>query len=236
LERVVAAVSSDERRAVTIIRIAGAVVLALMIVFLAILPSRPVHENLPGVQNPLLGFELASRPEHVFGILGRPGEAARADAVRRTDLGNRIDFLFMIAYPLLFVGIGLLLRAHGSLSRGAQQALVALAVLMWLGDLLENRELLFLSGTGDPAAMAPSLARLQVFTRVKWYAIFVAAALLAVGAWRERGWWRWSAPFYALAALCGAVSLAYLPAIESGMLALSVGWIIAYVRAWRAPA
>jgi hypothetical protein len=226
-----------ERRALTIIRVAGTAALVLTVVFLVVLPSTPVHENIAGFQNPLLSFELASKPEHVFGVLGRPGEPGRADAVRRTDLGNRIDFLFMIAYPALFAGIALLLESHGSLSRTARQIAVALAVVMALSDALENRELLFLSGASDGAAMLPSLGRLEVFTRIKWYAIFVACALLAAGIWQEREWWRWSAPFFAVAALCGALSLVYLRAIEIGMYVLTVGWIMAYVRAWRgAPA
>jgi hypothetical protein len=225
--------ASDERRARWIIRVAGTAALVLTVTFLVILPAKPVHENIAGFVNPLLSFELASRPEHVFGVLGRPGEPERAEAVRRTDLGNRIDFLFMIAYPTLFAGIAFLLEAHGSLTRSTRHAMVALAIAMAFGDALENRELLFLSGASDPAAMAPSLARLQVFTRIKWYAIFVACVVLAAGAWREREWWRWSAPFFAGAAVCGVLSLVYLRAIEIGMYVLTVAWIMAYARAWR---
>jgi hypothetical protein len=226
--------ASLERRALTIIRVAGAVALALMIAFLAILPAEPVHENLPGMTNPLLSFELASVPEHVFGILGRPGEPPREEAVRRTDLGNRLDFLFMIAYPALFAGIALLLEAHGSVSPGVRTMVVGLAVLMAVGDALENRELLSLSGASDGAAMLPALARLQVVTRIKWYAIFAASGLIASGVWRESGWWRWSAPLYALTALCGVASLVYLPAIEISMYTLAIAWVMTYVRAWRA--
>jgi hypothetical protein len=76
-------------------------------------------------------------------------------------------------------------ESHGSITRATRQILVALAVVMALGDALENRQLLFLSGASDPAAMLPPLARLQVFTRIKWYAIFVACALLAVGIWHD---------------------------------------------------
>ncbi len=227
--------AAAERRALTIIRAAGTAMVVLTAVFLAILPSKPVHENLPGFGNPLVGFELASTPEQVFGILGRPGEPARAEAVRRTDLGNRIDFLFMIAYPAMFAGIALLFAAHGALAPRLRAVVLALAVVMALGDALENRELLTLSGTADAAAMLPALARLQVFTRVKWYAIYAACALLAGGAWHERGVWRWTAPFFAVAAVLGALSVAYLPAIETGMYALTIAWLIAYVRGWRAP-
>lgn len=221
-----------ERRAITIIRVAGTVVLLLLVVFLALVPAQAVHENVPGLASPMLGFELATTPAHVFGILGAPGEPARADTVWRFDLANRIDFVFMLAYPWLFFGIALLLEAHGSLSRRSRVVLGVLAVAMALGDALENRELLFLSGAADAAAMQPSLARLHVFTTVKWTAIFAAAGLIGVGVAGERGWWRWSAPLYGLAALGGlVVALVSLRGIEAGMYLLALGWVFAYARA-----
>jgi hypothetical protein len=224
----------DERRALSIIRVAGTVVIVLMLAFLVIMPATPVRPDPRGIASPILSFELASAPDHVFDVLGRPGEAVRADAVRRVDLGNYLDFIFMIAYPALFAGIALLLGSHGSLSRAGSTAVVVLAVVMALGDALENRELLLLSGMTDGGAMQPSLTRLQVFTRIKWYAIFAAAGVLAAGTWRERGWWRWSVLFYAAAAACGLLSVVHLPAMEWGMYALAVAWVMSYARAWRA--
>lgn len=224
-----------ERAAILVIRVAGTAVVVLMVALLFIFPSRPVHRNLAGLTSPILGLELASAPEHVFDILGRPGEPARADAVRRTDLGNRIDFLFMVAYPALFVGIAMLLAAHGALSRGMLALMITFAIGMLVGDALENRELLYLSSATDPAAMAPSLARLQRFTHVKWNAIFGASAILALGVSQELGWWRWSWVAFLLAALAGfSASLGYLPGIEWGMYLLAVAWVVAYAHAWRA--
>jgi len=94
------------------------------------------------------------------------------------------------------VGIALLLAAHGTASRGVTLAVLVLAGAMALGDALENRELLRLAGITDPAAMWPALSRLRVFTSIKWAAIYAASALVAACIWRERGWWRWSAPFF----------------------------------------
>lgn len=231
----VAPTGRRERAALLVIRIAGTAAILLMIAFLAIFPTGAVHRNLPGITSPILGLELASEPVHVFDILGRPGEPARADAVRRTDLGNRLDYLFMIAYPALFLGIALLLESRGSLSSGLLAVVVMFAIAMAVGDALENRELLFLSGATDPAAMAPSLRRLQRFTHVKWNAIFGAAAVLALGVSRERAAWRWSWVAFLLAALAGfSASVGYLPGIEWGMYLLAAGWIVAYVHSWRA--
>jgi hypothetical protein len=149
--------------------------------------------------------------------------------------GIRLDFLFLLAYPTFTVGIALLLasrRAH----RWLVPTVVVLAVAMAVADALENRELLALAGTVSAADMRAPLARLRIFTLVKWYALFGAAGLLAVFVWREPGWWRWTAPLFGLAALCGLASLAHLPAIEWGIAPLGVAWMLTYVRAFGRPA
>jgi len=60
--------------AILVLRIAGTAVLLLSAILLVVLPSRPVHQNVPGFQNPVVGFELASTPEHLLGILGGPDD------------------------------------------------------------------------------------------------------------------------------------------------------------------
>ncbi len=222
-----------ERRALWIIRVAGSAVLMLYVVFLFVMPSRPVTVNVPGFTNPVLGFELASTPDHVFGILGAPGDPARDHAVRAMDLGNRIDFLFMIAYPALFAGIALLLSAHGHLRGGVRNLLLFLALLMALGDALENRELLLLSSLTESSRMAGPLVRLRICTVVKWAAIYGASGIVACYVWRESGWWRWSAVLFAAAAGLGLAALVHLPAIEYGMLPLALAWLMAYVRSFQ---
>jgi hypothetical protein len=228
-----AATAESERRALWVLRITGSVVLVLGIALAILMPSRPVSENVPGFQNAVIGFELASEPAHVFGILGRPGEPARAEAVRRMDLGNRLDFLYMLAYPELYVGIGLLLAAHGRIGASLTKVLILLALCMTVGDALENRQLFALSAATDEASMAGPLRQLRFFTLVKWYALYGASGLAAAFIWRENGWWRWSALFFGAAALCGVLSLVHLPAIEYGTAALLVAWLMTFVRSFQ---
>ena len=221
----------SEQRALRLVRTAGAALVVLTAVLLAVMPSAPVEQNVPGFTNAVIGFELASEPEHVFGILGRPGVPERPAAVRGMDLGNQVDFAFMVAYAALFAGTALLLAARGAMPRELAVALCVLAATMAVTDALENRQLLALSSMTEPAAMAPALQRLRIFTLLKWYAIFFASAVIAVCAWRDFTWLRWSAPFYALAAACGLVSLGHLPAIEWGSYALAVAWFVTWLHA-----
>jgi len=222
-----------ERCALWVLRIAGSAVVALYVVLAAVLPTRPVTDNTPGFMTPVLGFELASEPAHVFGILGAPGAATRDETVRRMDLGNRIDFLFMVAYPALFVGIGLLLAAQGHVRGWVRLVLLVLPVVMTVGDALENRELLVLSAATEPSLMVEPLLRLRLFTVIKWAAIYGWSGLVAVHVWRAAGWWRWSALPFAMAAALGVVSLIHLPAIEYGMFPLAVAWLMAYIRSFQ---
>jgi hypothetical protein len=196
-------------------------------------PAHPVSENVPGFVNPVVGFEFASRPEHVTGILGQPGTPERAEATRRMVLGTRVDFLFAVAYASIFAGLARLLMARGCLPRGAGRGLYALAAVMAIGDILENRQLLALCSLADAAEMAPVFERLGIITRVTWYAIYAACAIAAVGVWRDTGWFRSIAVLFAAAAVLGFSSILYLPAIEWGSVPLFLGWMATWIRSFR---
>jgi hypothetical protein len=207
--------------------------LVLTVVMLRVFPQAPVRANPSGFVSPVVAFELAGTPEDVAGILGDPGTEARAEAVRKMDRGNQIDFAFMIAYAAFHVGIALLLAAHG-LVRGAVLAtLLLLAAVMAPADALENRELLFLSHADPSPAMTAALAHLRLFTLIKWYAIFGFAALATPYVWRERDWWRWTAPLFGLAALFGLAWVVYPPALEYGGYLVAIAWLLTYIRSFR---
>jgi hypothetical protein len=225
--------AKGEGRAIVVLRVSGALVLLLSIVMLAVFPAAPVDRNVPGFVSPVVGFELASTPEHVFGILGGPAAPERPAAVHKMNLGNRIDFAFMLAYPALYLGIVLLLRARGRMNGAIGTVLLALPALMWLGDLLENLQLLHLAGLTDPAARAGPLARLRVFTTMKWHAIFGTSALVAYPIWQDASWWRWTGPVFGVAAAIGFFSVAVLPAIEAAAYVLSLAWLATWVYSLR---
>ena len=219
------------QRAFRVLRVAGTAALALALVASAVGPRAPVTANVPGFLNPVVGFELASTPEHVFRLLGRPGMPERDQAVRRMRRATALDCLFLLAYPSIYVGLGLLFAARGRMAGSLALLLVALAMLMAAGDALENREVLVLTAVTDPAAMAPALARLRLFTLVKWGAVYAASILVAPLVWREPGWWHWSGLGYGLAALLGLAAVVHLPTIEWSTVPLAVAWTMTYVRA-----
>jgi hypothetical protein len=215
-------VGADERPAVRIIRLAGAFALLLFVVGWVVGLTRPVTANPPGFATPAVGIELATTPAEIFGVLGAPGAAGRSAAVQEMRRSLAIDNGFLMAYAALYAGIALLLRARRHFGPLMTTAVLVLCVVMAIGDMFENRQLWILSGLTDPGAMAPVLGRLHVCTLVKWYAIFLASALVASGVAREASGWS-TVPF-ALGALLGAVGLVHPPAIEWSMLPIGIAW------------
>jgi hypothetical protein len=227
----------DERSAGRLLRGAGVTVVLLGIVLLVVHPAAPVSSNVSGFISAVVGFELASRPEEVIGILGEPGTDAHATAVRWMVRGTRLDFLFALAYPLFYVAIALVLHERGLVTRSVALGLFALAGTMAVGDIAENRELLRLCRAETAAAMIGPLARLGVYTRIKWGALYAASGAIAWCVRRDVTWWRWSALPFGAAAGLGLWSLAHLPAIEYSSWALTAAWAMTCVHAFgRSPA
>jgi len=221
------------RQPTAMLRIAGLVMIILSVVLLAVFPTAPARRNLPGIQSPIIGFELARTREDVAGLLGDPGTPERAAYAAHMDRGNYLDFAFMVAYAVFHAAIALRLAARGRLSRSLLVVLLVLAADMLVFDALENRELLILSAAEPSPLMDDALARLRVFTLLKWYAIFGSAALLAPVLWREQDSSRMAAPLFALAALCGVVGLLHPPGIEWGAYAIALAWLVTWIHALR---
>jgi len=224
----------DERSAVRLVRLAGAAVLAVGIALAIVMPQKAVTRNVEGLAGAVIGFELATTPEEVFGILGAPDHPQRAATVGAMDRANRIDFLFMLAYPVLAVAIARLLVARG-LAPGAFATIVGgLALVMVAGDFIENRQLLALSHLTDPAAMAEPLARLRTATVWKWAALFLSALATARFVWRDASAWRWSAVVFAAAGLLGLSGIVWLPGVEWGANVIGIAWVWSWIHALRA--
>jgi hypothetical protein len=223
--------ASEKRRAVRWVRATGALMVAISLAMFATMPKAPVHRNVDGLGGAVIGFELSQTPDDVFGIVGEPGDFRRPIAVAAMDRTNQIDFLFMIAYPALCVAIANLLVVRGTAPRWLRRLVVGLALAMFLGDATENRQLLQLSHLIDPASMATPLARLQVATRIKWFALFATALIEGWYVSRDKSGWRWISPVFAGAGLVGFAGVVWLPGVEAGANVLAIAWILTWVWA-----
>jgi len=227
--------------------IAGALAFALIIVMgiAAGNPKPATHPNADGFTAAIYWFEVVESPADLFDALGDPAQEAGRALRAAMDLTNRIDFAFMIAYSLLFALLFVMLRGlvagEGTASgpvRNIAAAGVALAVLMLAGDILENVQLLKLTGYASPADTDTGvIGLLMAFTRVKWFAIFLASLGLAVlyARWFGR---RWPAyifvALYASSAIIGFTSFfapGWRAALELSSNLMGAAWLASTIHA-----
>ncbi|MBN1531346.1 MAG: hypothetical protein JXA20_01660 [Spirochaetes bacterium] len=144
-----------------------------------------VHPNVRGFNSAIIWFELLESPDELFLALGDPG-TEQGRALRLTmDTLNHYDFFFLACYSVFYASLSLFLytllsERRGRLDRPLLYAGIALAVLMLIGDCCENLRLLELSAyTNSGEVSEGSIGMLMLWTRIKWFSIFIASLLLA---------------------------------------------------------
>lgn len=162
---------------VRLFRACARVSLVLVVASLAILAVFPASMGeLPeGFKTPIIAFELARSPAEIEAMFGLPGSAERAEWVRAMDLGNSVDFGFLLIYGSLLALAGRAFRLTGA--RSAVIAEVG-GVVAALADALENVHLLRITGSLGQVDAA-TVSALAVFTWLKWGSIAASLAALA---------------------------------------------------------
>jgi hypothetical protein len=160
----------------------GVALLAITAVLLAVLPKHAAALS-PGFRTPMLAFEFARTRGEVEALFGAPGSAQRAALVRAMDLGNTIDFAFMVAYSAFLASFAL------GVARVAGRAYTLVAVLApvaAVADFAENLQLFAMTGRLG-ATYDEALSRLAVFTWTKWGGLAVCLVWLSPWLLRGRG-------------------------------------------------
>lgn len=201
-------------------------------------------------QNPIVEFELVLSAQEVFDVLLDPGSAEGKTLRAQMDRVNYADYVFMLCYSVfnacMFLFLGALNRTKSSPYFASNRFInlgLTLAILMLLGDAIENVQLLRLTNYQTPQEIGASLLNLLiVFTRIKWVALFGSSVLLgmAYAAYLGRSFGVIVTFFYCIGGALGLVSMAVpaaRPLAEIGTSLMAVGWIVtlvhAAVRAWR---
>lgn len=137
----------------------GALVMTLV---LALIGPRQVGVMPDGFITPVMAFEFAENDVEVWELFRPVGSAAAMDRV------NRWDFLYMALYNgFLFTFALACARQTG---RRYFYVVAALAPIILFADTMENVQLLGLTHqtTQDGSYMGGLLARLRVYTWIKW--------------------------------------------------------------------
>ena len=154
----------------------GIAVIIMSLILLAVFPAK-APELPEGFVTPIIAFEFIQTPEEVYLLFGSQRTEQREMMVHAMDLGNRLDFIYMILYS------GFLFALCMNIFRQTHQKLFAagmvLAAVVLLGDFLENLQLLGITANLDTGDFLGELERLRLFTWQKWGGLCLIFAVLA---------------------------------------------------------
>jgi len=135
--------------------------LALMKVFPSQAPELP-----SGFFTPILAFEFAVSPQEVENLFGEPQSEYRAAMIAAMDLGNRLDYIYMVLYTLFLLGFSVTCARLNQNPYYYSAALISILVL--LGDVMENVQLLGITRKLAEGGFERELQLLFYFTWLKW--------------------------------------------------------------------
>jgi hypothetical protein len=160
----------------------GLAVITMSIILLFVFPSKA--PSLPkGFITPIIAFEFVQSPDEVFQMFGGENLAIRNQMVDAMDLGNRLDFVYMVLYSmflLLFSSTGARITKNPYFYAGAAIALAVLA-----GDVMENIQLLGITANLSTGDIEPYFGLLYTFTWIKWGGL--ALVFLILSPWFFKG-------------------------------------------------
>ena len=197
-------------------------------IIFGIIGPREVGPMPPGFVSPVMAFEFAETGAEVWDLFRPAGTAAAMDRV------NRWDFLYMVVYNLFLLTFALgLARKTG---RRTFYLPAALSAVILFGDIMENVQLLALSyeTTLDGNVFEPYLARLRVYTWLKWGGLALYGLLMVPYFRRLPGLARLTGLAAVLPAVL-AVAAWFNRGLLNELLALAIGvmFLLFTVHAWQ---
>jgi hypothetical protein len=203
----------------------GLAVIVMSLVTLAVFPQTSPGQ-IEGITSPIIAFEFAETPAEIYTLFGANGTPEQAAMVAAMDQGNRLDYLYMLLYSgFLFTFAMTAVRQTGQ--RWLYVAAV-LAVLAFIGDALENVQLLAITNKLAVGDFTAELAQLRLFTWLKWGSLATYFLLVGVGLWRGNGRFaRLITIAAAITFLLGLISFAQRgPTTEPFTLAVAVMFVL----------
>lgn len=160
----------------------GLAVIAMSLILLMIFPSRA--SKMPdGFITPVIAFEFIRTPAEVFQLFASTSGTVQRDMVAAMDLGNRLDFVYMVLYSAFLLVFSV--RCAQLSSKKVYYLGAVIAVVVLAADVMENIQLLGITASLDTGDFEQYLIRLHLFTWIKWGGI--AAIFLVLFFWFARG-------------------------------------------------
>ncbi len=153
----------------------GLLMLTMTLVFLIGFPQKATW--LPeGFFTPIIAFEFIETEQEVIEMFTAPDGTVDRELVKSMDGINHLDFLYMVVYSLF-----LMTFAWTSARLSGKKYLyiaVVLAGVVLIFDFLENIQLLGITSKLESRNFTLELARLHIFTWIKWGGIATIFLLL----------------------------------------------------------
>jgi len=149
-----------------------------MLLFIILMEIYFPKTNPDGYQSFIVAFEFAETPEQIHLLFN----GFTAETFRNINIGNYIDFGFMITYTL-FLAL-FFYKASKTFNKKWLLAGIPLSLIVLLADGLENTYLLQITQMYTPALadsdLLPALNKLHIITWVKWGGLAVIFAIFSV--------------------------------------------------------
>jgi len=148
----------------------GVTVVAMSIVLLCVFPSRlPAMPR--GFVTPIIAFEFVRTVDDVQLIFGPENSPQRLEIINAMDLGNKLDYIYMVLYAAFLAVFSLTCVRVGRNRLFYIPACIAALVLA--ADALENVQLLAITANLESMDIETYLTRLHGLTWVKWAGLAV---------------------------------------------------------------
>lgn len=153
----------------------GISIVAMSIVLTTVYPSTAPYMP-AGFSTPIIAFEFIRTSQEVQQFFGAPNSPERETMVRAIDLGNYLDFIYMLLYSLfLFL---FLIKCTGKTRTRDLYVRAGFVPLVLIGDFLENVQLLRITAKLQTGNFENELYYLNIFTWQKWGGIAFIFLLL----------------------------------------------------------
>ncbi|RMG20325.1 MAG: hypothetical protein D6730_20130 [Bacteroidetes bacterium] len=155
----------------------GVLVIVMSLVLHFTFPLK-AHELPAGFSSPVLAFEFAQTEAEVQALFGPEDSPLREEMIKKMNRGNLYDYIFIPLYGLFlfFFGMDASKYSGNKLFFGAS----VLAVVVMIGDVVENVLLMSITTQMDMISFQPSLNNLHLFTWIKWGGLSVVFGILGL--------------------------------------------------------
>lgn len=209
---------SKKHRPFLVSGLVGLAVIVMSLVLLAVFPSKAFR--LPhGFMTPIIAFEFIQDKEDVNALFGPADSPVRGNTIRKMNLGNRLDFGYMILYgSFLFI---LCLQTY--LLTGKRWFLLGglVSFIVLAADMLENVQLLGITALLAEGNFGEHLRLLRFFTWLKWGGI-VAVFLVLLPFFLRAGRFGKVISGVVLSSLALGAAAFFRPGIANELFSLSV--------------